>query len=81
MHTYLLSDGKVATIIVDIVIIFDKLARGEIPLSSQTIARRTRGSGVEHAQGLVLSRAQFFTGREGSTACWHRKNRSIALPD
>ena len=51
VHTYLLSDGKVATILVDIVIKVDEIARGDVPLRSQTAARRTRGSGVERARG------------------------------
>lgn len=61
-HTYGLSGDKVATSIVDIFIISDKFRRGDVPFASQTIARRTRGSGVERAHGLVHSRADFITG-------------------
>jgi hypothetical protein len=60
--TYGLSDGKVPTSIVDIVIIFDKIARADVPFVSQTIARLVRGGCVKRALGGVLSRAQRITG-------------------
>lgn len=72
MHTYGFSGDKVATSIIDIFIISDKLRRSDVPFASQTTARRTRGSGVERAHGLVHSRAEFITGCKGNAAYWHK---------
>jgi hypothetical protein len=76
MHTHGLFDDKVVTSIVDIVIVTDKIARGDAPFVSQTIARLARGGVSERARGLVLSRAQKTTDCEGTTACWHQKQKS-----
>jgi hypothetical protein len=77
MHTYGLSDDKVITTIVDVVIIIDKIGRGDVPFGSQTIACLARGGRDERANGIVLSRAQMTTDREGVTACWHKKKKSL----
>jgi hypothetical protein len=58
IYTYGLSDNKVATSIVDIVIIIDKIALRDVPFFSQTIARLARGGGVERAHGGPLFQAQ-----------------------
>jgi hypothetical protein len=84
MHTYGLSGDKVATITVDIVIIIDKIARGDVPFASQTIAILGRGGRIERARGFVLSRTEMITSREGGTACWHKKlnvTRLLAFPE
>jgi hypothetical protein len=60
--TYGLSDGKVTTRVVDIVIIFDKIARADVPFVSQTVACLARGGCVKRALGGVLSRAQRIAG-------------------
>jgi hypothetical protein len=60
--TYGLPGGKVATIIVDIVIVLDKIARADVPFVGQIITRLARGGGVECAVGGKLSRAQGITG-------------------
>jgi hypothetical protein len=59
--TYGLSDGKIATSIVDIVIILDKVACADVPRGSQTAACLVRGGCVKRALGSVLSRAQRVT--------------------
>ena len=74
MHycTYGLSDGKVGTTAVDIVVILDKVARADVIFVSQTMARLVRGGCVERALGRVLSRAHRITGWEGpAVACCH----------
>jgi hypothetical protein len=79
MHTYGLSDDEVITTIVDVVIIIDKIGRGDVPFGSQTIACLARGGRDERANGIVLSRAQMTTDREGVTACWHKKKKVTRL--
>lgn len=71
-----MSDGKVATRIVDVVVILDKVARADVPFVSQTIARLARGGCVNRALGGVLSRAHRITGREG-VACCHEGKGSL----
>jgi hypothetical protein len=72
MYTYGLSDNKVATSIVDIVIIFDKIARRDVPYISQSIACLVCGGGIERACGGPLFQAQSTTWEV--IACWHKKS-------
>ena len=60
--TYGLSDGKVTTSTVDIVIIIDEIARADVPFVSQTIAFLVRGGCVERALGGILFRAHWIAG-------------------
>lgn len=59
--TYGLSDGKVATIIVDIGIIIDEVSHADVRLVGQTIACPVRGGCVERTLGGELSRAHSIT--------------------
>jgi len=79
--TYGLSDDKVATSIIDVVIIIDEIARADVPFVSQTIARLAGGGFVERALGGILSRAHRSIGRKGAAACCHKKTRKRALPE
>lgn len=60
-HAVGLSDIKVSTGIIDIVIILYEIARADVPFASQTTACLVRGGGVERAFGGVLSRAHWIT--------------------
>jgi hypothetical protein len=80
MHTYVLSDDKVVTIRVDVVIILDKLGHGDVPFLSQTIARRARDVHGDPAIGSELSRAQMATFKKRVFACWHNESRTQLAP-
>jgi len=57
-----LSDGKVATSTVDVVIIIDEVGRAEVIRAGQTVACLVRGGFVKRALGGILSRAQSIIG-------------------
>ena len=60
--TYGLSDGKITTSIVDVIIILDKGIRGDVRFGSQTGACLVRGGRVKRARGGVLFHAHTSTG-------------------
>jgi len=59
-------DDEVIAIIVDVIVVLDEIAHGEIVLARQIVARIARRGGVERADRGVLFRTESVTRGEGA---------------
>ena len=72
MHTYGITDDEVVAIIIDVVVVLNEIAQGEIVLIRQIVACIARRGGVERADRGVLSRAEIVTRGEGAGVATYR---------
>jgi len=66
VHTYGITDDEVVAIIIDVVVVLNEIAQGEIVLVRQIVTRIARRGGVERADRGVLFRAESVTRGEGA---------------